>query len=156
MSEGLTCIVGSIVKEDPVLRFTAQGHAVCNFTVRVAGKNAKDGQPRVEPTFHNVTAWRELGENVAESLFKGDRVIVRGVIKENSWENDAGETKTQTVLNAWNCGPDLSFQTCEVIKAERTEGTQEKDSHGSSINPERDTTSPGSDKPVEELVDFPA
>lgn len=151
MSEGLTTVVGSIVKDDPVLRFTAQGHAVCNFTVRVAGKQARDGQPKVDPEFHNVTAWRELGENVAESLFKGDRVIVRGVVKQNEWENDAGEKKTQTVLNAWNIGPDLSFSTCEVFKAERTEGRQDSG---------RDTTSPGSDRQVkpgaspEELVDF--
>ena len=125
MSEGLITIVGSIVKEDPVLRFTSNGLAICNFSVRVPGTKAKGDKPKTEASFHNVTAWRELGENVAESLFKGDRVIVRGVERENEWETESGEKRVQVVLNAWNVGPDLSYSTCEVFKAERTEGTQE-------------------------------
>lgn len=135
MSDELITVVGSIVKEDPELRFTTSGHALCKFSIRVPGTKATGYKPKTDPVFHNVTAWRELGENVAESLFKGDRVIVRGIVKHNTWKNDAGEEKVQTVLNAWNVGPDLSYTTCEVFKAERTEG-------------DRDTTSPGSDRPV--------
>jgi single-strand DNA-binding protein len=125
MSEDLVTFVGTIVKDDPILTFTNAGLALCKFSIRVAGTKAKGDKPATPATFHNVTAWRELGENVAESLFKGDRVIVRGIVKHNEWENDAGETKVQVVLNAWNVGPDLSYSTCEVFKAERTEGTQE-------------------------------
>lgn len=151
MSDNLITVVGTIVKEDPVLTFTTGGLALCKFSIRVPGTKAKGDKPKTDATFHNVTAWRELGENVAESLFKGDRVIVRGIIKDNEWENDAGEVKHQIVLNAWNVGPDLSYSTCEVFKAERTEGTQDG---------VQDTTSPAPAEAAapaaeaEQLVDF--
>jgi single-strand DNA-binding protein len=116
-------IVGTICREDPVLKFTPNGLAVCEFSVRVPGKNAKDGQPKVEAEFHNVTAWRELGENVAECLHNGDRVIVRGVTKVQTWQNDAGEEKSKTILNAWNVGPDLSYATASVVRNERKDSS---------------------------------
>jgi single-strand DNA-binding protein len=121
MSELIT-IVGTISGSDPELRFTQTGLAVCNFSVRVPGvkANAAKGIEAQEAYFQDITCWRELAENVAESLQKGDRVIVRGLEKTDTYESN-GETKTKHYLNAWNVGAELSYNTVEFTTAERAE-----------------------------------
>ncbi len=115
----LVTIVGTICKEDPTLRFTPTGIALCVFGVRVPGTKAKEGKPATEATFHNITCWRELAENVAESLKDKDRVIVRGIEKTDTWEGQDGQPKSKVVINAWNVGPDLSYATASVVRNER-------------------------------------
>lgn len=119
--ETLVTLVGTVVKEDPILNFTPTGLPVTKFSIMVPGTKAKEGRPATERTFHDVVAWRELGENVAESVQKGDRVIVRGVIKTRTWDKQDGSKGTATELNAWNVGPDLSYATATVTRNERTE-----------------------------------
>ena len=121
MADQLVTIVGSICREDPTLTFSPQGHAICKFSVRVPGTKAKGDQPATHATFHNVVAWRELGENVAESLRDKDRVIVRGLVKTREYDKQDGTKGSSTELNAWNVGPDLSYATAEVTRNERTE-----------------------------------
>lgn len=120
MADQLTTIVGTICKEDPTLKFSPQGHAICTFSVRVPGTKAKDGKPATEAVFHNVVAWRELGEHVAESIKDKDRVIVRGVVKTREYDKQDGTKGTSTEINAWNVGPDLSYVTAEIARTERT------------------------------------
>lgn len=114
----LVTVVGSIVKEDPTLVFSPQGHAICKFSIRVPGEKQEDGT-RSKPAFYDIVAWRELAENAAESLLNGARVIVRGLLKTRSWEYE-GKPYTATEINAWNVGPDLSYCTATVAQVERT------------------------------------
>ena len=86
--ETLIHIEGNLTA-DPELRFTPSGAAVANFTVastpRTFDKQTnewKDG----ETLFMRCNAWRDLGENVAESLSRGMRVIVIGNLKQRSYE----------------------------------------------------------------------
>ena len=72
-------VVGNLTA-DPELRFTPSGAAVANFTVastpRIFDRQSgewKDG----EALFLRCNIWREAAENVAESLTRGSRVIVR-------------------------------------------------------------------------------
>ena len=73
-------VVGNLTG-DPELRFTPSGAAVANFTVASTPRTFdrqsnewKDG----ETLFMRCSVWREAAENVAESLTKGNRVIVTG------------------------------------------------------------------------------
>ena len=66
-------LVGNITR-DPELRFTSAGIAVASFGLAWNRKN-RDGEESV--SFFDVTCWRDLAENVAESLSKGNRVVVR-------------------------------------------------------------------------------
>ena len=144
MTEGyqpLTTLVGTVSGRDPELRFTATGLPVCNFSLRVPevrAKEASDGKPAVKGVasyFVEVAAWRELGENVAESLVQGDRVIVRGPApKEESYAKHDGEVVTKLKMSAWNVGVDLSYATAEVVKSERkTERTPAPVSSGAPL-----------------------
>ena len=73
-------IVGNLVG-DPELRYTPTGQAVANFRVastpRFLDKTTnewKDG----DSLFLSCNVWRQAAENVAESLQRGMRVIVKG------------------------------------------------------------------------------
>ena len=66
------------VAEQPELRFTPSGNALCKFRV---GHNTRRRNTAGEwvngPTiWFTVTAWRDLAERIAESIRKGDTVIV--------------------------------------------------------------------------------
>jgi single-strand DNA-binding protein len=107
---------------DPELRFTAAGTAVANFTVASTPRTFdrqtgewKDG----EALFLRCTAWRQLAENVAESLNRGMRVVVEGRLRQRSYETKEGERRTVVELDVDEIGPSLKFATAKVMKATR-------------------------------------
>ena len=75
-------IIGNLTR-DPELRFTQSGLALCEFGL---ASNLRKQNGEEEAMFFNVTCWRSLAENVAESLGKGARVIVTGRLKWRSGE----------------------------------------------------------------------
>lgn len=119
--ETIITVVGNITA-DPELRFTANGAAVANFTVastprtfdRQAGE-FKDG----ETLFLRCSAWREMAENVAETLTRGTRVIVQGRLRSRTFETKEGERRTVFELDVDEVGPSLRFATASVTRNER-------------------------------------
>lgn len=114
-------IVGNLV-DDPELRFTGQGHAVAKFriasTPRFLDKTTnewKDG----EGLFLTCNVWRQAGENCAESLTRGMRVIVQGRLKQRSYETKEGEKRTVYEVEVDEVGPSLRNATAKVVKATR-------------------------------------
>ena len=117
-------IVGNLV-EDPELKFTSSGIAVAKCRVastpRSFDKTAnewKDG----EPLFMACTIWRQPGENVAESLKRGDRVVVTGRLRQRSYETQQGEKRTVVELEVDEIGPSLRYATAKVQKMQRSGG----------------------------------
>ena len=104
--------------EDPDLRFTGGGAAVA--TLRVASNRRftdRSGQQQEETTFLNVNCWRDLAENSAESLKKGDRVIVIGRVRVRSYENQQGQTVWVTEIEADEIAPSLRWARAEVTRS---------------------------------------
>jgi single-strand DNA-binding protein len=100
-----TTIVGNLV-EDPEVRFTNNGIAVTNLRVAVTQRVQQDGQWRDGDTsFFKVNVWRGQAEHLAESLGKGDRVMVTGRLRQRSWETSEGEKRSVTELEAEEVGP---------------------------------------------------
>jgi len=49
----------------------------------------------VEPTRHVARAFKTLGENIVESLTKGDRVFAHGTVTTEAWtDKHSGEKRT--------------------------------------------------------------
>ena len=63
---------------------------------------------------YDVVCWRELAEHVAESIHKGDQVIVRGTHTVRTWTGGDGLMRSHKVIAAEAIGPDLRFVTAEV------------------------------------------
>lgn len=110
-------IVGNLTA-DPELRFTPNGSARVGFSVAHNRRwtDKATSEQKESTSFINVVAWRQLAENVAESLKKGSRVIVFGAIEQRSWETPEGDKRSAVELVAESVGPDLAFATAEVTK----------------------------------------
>jgi single-strand DNA-binding protein len=115
-------LVGNLT-DDPELRFTPNGAAVANFRLAVTprvreGDTWKDG----ETSFFRINVWRQMAENVAETLTKGARCIVVGRLRTRSWETPEGEKRSVTEIEADEVGPSLKFATAKVERASRGGG----------------------------------
>jgi len=131
-------ITGNVTRE-PELRFTPAGAALCEFGVawNLRKQNGED-----EAMFFNVTCWRSLAENVAESIDKGDRVIVTGRLNWRSWETDAGEKRQVVDIQAEEVGPSLQWASADVTRNERSDSGAPADNQGQ--------TAPASNFPTDE------
>jgi len=117
-------IIGNLTA-DPELRFTPSGAAVANFTVastpRQFDKSSnewKDG----ETLFMRCSVWRDVAENVAESLQRGTRVVVSGRLKSRSYETKEGEKRTVIEMDVEEVGPSLRYATAKVNRTQRGSG----------------------------------
>jgi single-strand DNA-binding protein len=118
MSNQVT-VVGNLTRE-PELRYTPSGAAVAKFGLAVNRSYTNRNGEKVEDTsFFNVNAWRQLAENVAESLSTGTRVIVTGRLQSRSWETEDGQKRTVVEIEADEVGPSLRWATAAVTKTTR-------------------------------------
>jgi|TARA_B110000263_G_C15285182_1_gene500395 single-strand DNA-binding protein len=107
-------VVGNVTR-DPELRFTPGGAPVANFGL---AWNRKDQNGEEVVSFFDITCWRSLAENVAESITKGQRVIVYGRLDQRSWENQEGERRSKVEIVADEVAPSLLWATAEITRTE--------------------------------------
>lgn len=114
-------VVGNLTG-DPELRFLPSGKAVANFTL-VQNPRVKDGNQWKDgdPTYLRCAAWEGMAENVAESLRKGDRVIVHGAMFSRAWEDKEGNKRSALEVRVEAVGPDLRYATAKPEKVRRGE-----------------------------------
>ena len=122
-SENQVTIVGNLV-DDPELRYTPNGAAVCKIRVAVNRRYKdesgqwKDG----ETSYFTVNAWRSLAENVAETMTRGSRAIITGRLLQRSWETQEGDKRTVIEIEADEVGPSLRWATAKIEKTSRGGG----------------------------------
>jgi single-strand DNA-binding protein len=117
--ETIITTVGNLTA-DPELRYTQNGLPVVNFTIASTPRNFdrqanewKDG----EALFLRCSAWREFAEHIAGSLTKGMRVIATGRLKQRSYQDREGATRTAIELEVDEVGPSLRYATAQVTRA---------------------------------------
>lgn len=112
--------VGNITA-DPELRFSEKGNPYTRLRIAVdVPKVPGDWAGERETTFYGVTCFGSLAENVAESLRKGDRIVVTGRPESRTWTGDDGKEHTEKVILADALGPELRFATAVVTKMRDT------------------------------------
>jgi len=109
-------IVGNVTR-DPELRFIQSGTAVASFGLAWNQRSSQGGEEKAH--FFDVTCWRDLAENVADSIEKGDRVVVYGRLDYRSWESENGEKRSAVQIVADEVSPSLRWATAEVTKTDR-------------------------------------
>ena len=123
---GINVTVTGNLTDDPELKFTPNGAPVAQWTVAV-NERFKDGSGQWQdgPTSYvRCVAWRDLAEHAAESLSKGDRVIVTGTMRERAYEvqpthsGDSGKRRIWE-LAAAGVGADLRYATVKIARAQR-------------------------------------
>lgn len=95
-------IVGNVTR-DPEVRTTATGLNVTSFGVATnfVWKDAS-GQKKESVEFHNIVAWRRLGEIAGQYLRKGSKVLVEGRLQTRNWEGQDGSKRNRTEIVADN------------------------------------------------------
>jgi single-strand DNA-binding protein len=116
-------IVGNLTR-DPELRYTPNGAALVKFGIAWSRRAPDEsGQWRdVETAFYNVTAWKSLAENIAETLTQGTRVVVVGRLRTHSWETPEGDKRSQVEIEADEVAPSLRWATAKVERQGRSGG----------------------------------
>lgn len=93
-------LVGNL-GQDPELRYTGSGTAVCNM--RLATNESykdRDGNWVDKTEWHTVVAWDQLAEICNEHLEKGSQVYFEGSLQTRSWEDRDGNTRYSTEVKA--------------------------------------------------------
>lgn len=98
-------LIGNLTR-DPEVSTTASGVNVCRFAIAVNRNYASaDGERQTD--FFNVTAWRDLGDRVAQYQKKGNKVAVTGSIQIRNYEDNQGVKRTAVDIIA----QDVEFLT---------------------------------------------
>lgn len=109
---------------DPELQFLPSGVAVATFRVATSDRK-REGDQWVDgpPTFITVKCWREMAENAAESLHRGDPVLVLGKLEERKWTTQEGQERSTFEVTADAVGPSLRWASASVNRTQRSQGT---------------------------------
>lgn len=102
---------------DPELRFTkATGQAVATVRIAISARRKNmDGEYVDTPaTFHEATVWGALAEHAADSLHKGDRVLVHGTAYDDEWTDRDGNTRVKHVIQVQAIGVSLRYAIAAV------------------------------------------
>ncbi|WP_232497356.1 single-stranded DNA-binding protein [Agromyces humatus] len=103
----LTGVVGS----DPRHHVTNQGLAITSF--RFASRHryfdrTKGSWEDGETNWYTVSAFRQLAVNTSLSVRKGERLVVRGRLRQREWDNGT-KSGTTVEIEADSIGHDLSW-----------------------------------------------
>ncbi len=121
MAANTVTLIGNLV-DDPELRFTPSGVAMAKIRMAVNRRYQRDGEWQEETSFFNGTLWRDHAEAIAESLHKGDRVIVTGRLEQRSWETQDGDKRSVVEVAIDEMGPSLRWATAQVTRKPRAGG----------------------------------
>ncbi|HEX5429920.1 MAG TPA: single-stranded DNA-binding protein [Patescibacteria group bacterium] len=97
-------IIGRLTR-DPEIRSTPNGANVASFSVATSFNwvDKNDGQKKEQTEFHNVVAWRKLGDIVGQYLKKGSQVYIEGRLTTRSWDDKtSGQKRYRTEIVADN------------------------------------------------------
>jgi single-strand DNA-binding protein len=121
MPDSTVSIVGNITREIE-LKYLPSGQANVKLGVAVNRRwQDKQGEWQEETSYFDVTAWGGLAENIAESLTKGNRVVVTGRLQQRSWEDTkTGQKRSAVEIVADEVAPSLRWATARVERVERS------------------------------------
>lgn len=98
------------------------GLSVANFRVASTPRIKRKGDwMDGDTTWYSVSAWRSLGDNVRDSVKKGDAVIVHGRLRSETWKREDGQMSNTFVVEASFVGHDLTRGTSTFLKSTRPE-----------------------------------
>jgi single-strand DNA-binding protein len=93
-------LIGRLTR-DAELKYTANGQAVCKFSI-VVNRRRKNGDQWVdEASFFDIVLWGRAGESLNQYLVKGKTVGIDGELRQERWEQD-GQNRSKVEIMAKN------------------------------------------------------
>lgn len=122
MADNHVCVTGNVTR-DVDLKYLANGQPNARLGVAVNRRwqDRQSGDWKEETSFLDVICWRDLAENVAETVVKGTRVTVNGRLEQRSWNDKETDAKRSVVeIVADDVAVSLRWATAVVTKTERS------------------------------------
>ena len=92
-------LIGRLTREVELKYIAGSGTPVANFGIAVDREfSGKDGKK--ETDFIDIQAWGKSAENCANYINKGSLVGIQGSLRTDSYQNQEGETRKITRVNA--------------------------------------------------------
>jgi single-strand DNA-binding protein len=90
------------VGNDPDMRYTANGGAVCNLSVATTDswRDKQSGENQERTEWHRVVMFGKLGEIAGEYLRKGSKVYIEGRLQTRKWQDKSGQDRYTTEIVA--------------------------------------------------------
>lgn len=112
---------GNIVRYE--LRFSGNGTPWGTGAIAVNEfRRGRDGERSEETTFINFKVWRDLAENLAETVDKGTRVVLTGRLKNETWTDKEGNERRELTLNVDEAAVSLRWATAKVTRTTNGNG----------------------------------
>ena len=108
---------------DPELRYTPSGTPLCTLVVSSTRTCKLDGAPVEEISFVEAVTAGKLATVCAEHLTKGRGVRLVGRIKQERWEDAAGNAHSKVVIVCEH----VEFQPRRAAAAHRPTGERERE-----------------------------
>src|SRR6056297_238897 len=93
-------LVGRLTR-DAELKYTANGSAVCKFSIALNRRKKTGDTWGEEANFFDIVLWGRQGEAIHQYLGKGKQVAVQGELRQNRWEQD-GQPRSKVEIHALN------------------------------------------------------
>lgn len=121
-SVNLAILMGHVGNE-PTTKTFQNGDSVTNFSLATSDswKDKATGEQKSVTEWHNIVAYRKLGEIAARLIKKGSHVHVHGSIKTRQWDKDGVKHyKTEIEINKLIM---LDKKTGEIVQSASGEDT---------------------------------
>ena len=121
MGETYVTLWGNIAT-DPKRTTTPGGVSILKFRLACTAsrRDAQTGEYTDGVTsWYTVACWRDLADNAAGSLAKGDPVVVYGKQVVRDWETEDGKKGTDVSIDAMTVGHDLRRGSAKFTKIKR-------------------------------------
>jgi single-strand DNA-binding protein len=115
MTEAAVSFAGNFT-DDPQVSYTESGIARAIFRVAMSGRREQ------EASFFTVIVWRDQAEHAAESLSRGNRVVVMGRLQQRSWTAENGSARSVVEVVAEELGPSLRRTTAVPTRITKNGG----------------------------------
>lgn len=129
MNNSSAVLIGKVVSDVRYVQ-SQDGQGSARFRILVRERRFDRATNRfvdAAPSFFTVLSWRNLADNVKESIRRGDPVVVSGKLRVREWRSDDGSHGAIAEISASSVGHDLArgrsrFERCAASGSGALEG----------------------------------
>ena len=93
-------LIGNVGK-DPEIRHLQGGASVATITLATSERfKDRSGEMREVTEWHTIIAWRQLADLAENYIRKGSQIYVEGKIRSRSWDDQNGQKRYVTEIQA--------------------------------------------------------
>ena len=85
---------------DPVIRYTPQGTAVCDFSIATTERRGGGADSQEITTWFKITLWGRQAETASQYLVKGKAVYIEGRLRIEEYTDREGKPRQSLEVNA--------------------------------------------------------